>query len=414
MNRNEKIYPVYRMFGYDYLFYLVISFLFLTITKGITVAQIMYLSAFSAVFIALFQVPTNYIVEKIGLKKSMLIGNLFWVIHMIMLMVGSSFITFVMAEAICAVGSCLKSLSETQMLYASLKKTNNRKDFAKIEGKGVSWYYYLEAISAVFVGFLFQINNYLPMICTLTFGIITFVTSMFFDDIKDYMTEKSSVKEYLKGFKLVLKSKRIISIFMYSFLISALIKVTDTIQKSTIVDLGVSAIEYSFIFAVLTLCIGIGSSIQYKIEDKFKRRTLKFTGYSLTILIVLLGIFNVICLDKKIALVISIAILIMQNILSGSYRISVKKYLNNFTTHIVRGKILSVFYIFESVGKAILLFVCGLIIDNVGTNKTSIIIGIFAMAALYLILKFMNSRLGLNAEEYDKDEIFGIEVTEEK
>jgi len=402
------------MFGYDYLFYLVISFLFLTITKGITVAQIMYLSAFSAVFIALFQVPTNYIVEKIGLKKSMIFGNLFWIIHMIMLMVGTSFTIFVIAEAICAIGTCLKSLSETQMLYASLKKTNNRKDFAKIEGKGVSLYYYLEAVSAIFVGFLFQINSYLPMICTLTFGVIAFITSMYFDDIKDYMTEKCSVKEYLKGFKLVLKSKRIISIFMYSFLISALIKVTDTIQKSTIVDLGVSAIEYSLIFAVLTLCIGIGSSIQYKIEDKFKRRTLRFTGYSLTILLLILGIFNIVCLDKKIALVVSISILIMQNILSGSYRISVKKYLNNFTTHMVRGKILSVFYIFESVGKAILLFVCGFIIDNTGTHKTSIILGIFAMAVLYLILKFMNSRLGLNAEEYDKDEIFGIDVAEEK
>jgi|GEM_PF-1902180 len=414
MNRNEKIYPVYRMFGYEYLFYMVIAFLFFTITKGITVAQIMYLSAFSAVFIAAFQIPTNYVVEKIGLKKSMIFGNLFWIIHIIMIMAGSSFTTFVIAEAICAIGTCLKTLSETQMLYASLKKTNNKKNFAKIEGKGVSWYYYLEAISAIFVGFLFQINSYLPIICTLTFAIIAFVTSMFFDDIKDYMTEKCSIKEYLKGFKLVLKSKRIISLFMYSFLMSGLIKVTDTIQKSTIVELGVSAIEYSLIFAVLTLCIGIGSSIQYKIEDVLKRKTLRFTGYSFTILILMLGIFNTICSDKKIALIISIAILIMQNVLSGSYRISVKKYMNNFTTHIVRGKILSVFYIFESIGKATLLFVCGLIIDNAGTNKTAIILGIVSMGIIYLIVRFMNNKLGLNAEEYAKDEIFGIDIEEEK
>jgi predicted MFS family arabinose efflux permease len=414
MNRNEKIYPIYRMVGYDYLFYLVISFLFFTITKGISVGQVMYLSAFSAIFIAMFQVPTNYIVEKIGLKKSMIFGNLFWIIHMIMIMTGSNFIVFVIAEAICSFGTCLKSLSETQMLYASLKRVNNRKDFAKIEGKGVSWYYYFEAISAIFVGSLFQINNYLPIICTLTFGIITFVISLGFDDIEDYMPEKSSVKEYLKGFKLILKSKRIISIFIYSFIMSGLISVMGTIQKSTIVNLHVSATEYSLIFAVITFCIGIGSSIQYKIEERLRRKTLTFIGYCFAILILMLGVFNFLISDINVALIISILILIVQNILSGSYRISVKKYMNNFTTHIVRGKILSVFYIFESVGKAILLFVCGLIIDNMGTNKTTIILGIFSILIIFLIIKFMKNKVGLNPEEYSEDELFGTNITEEK
>ncbi|MDD2376743.1 MAG: MFS transporter [Clostridia bacterium] len=414
MNRNEKIYPIYRMFGYDYLFYMVISFLFFTITKGISVGQIMYLSAFAAIFISIFQVPTNYIVEKIGLKKSMIIGNLFWITHMVIIMVGTSFTVFVIAEAICALGTCLKTLSETQLLYASLKKTNNRKNFAKIEGKGVSWYYYFEALSTLFVGSLFQINNYLPMVCTLTFGIITFVISMFFDDIKDYMTEKSSITQYLKGFKLVLKSKRIISIFLFSFIMAGLIRVTDIIQKSTIVDLQVSAVEYSLIFAVLTFCIGIGSSIQYRIENVFKRKTLTFIGYSFAILILILGVFNIILLDKNLVLIISIAILIMRNLLSGIYRISVKKYMNNFTTHNVRGKILSVFYIFENVGSAILFFTCGSIIDNTGTNNTSIILGVFSIGIIFLVAKFMNNRLGLNAEEYSKDDIFGIDVEKEK
>jgi hypothetical protein len=279
---------------------------------------------------------------------------------------------------------------------------------------GVSWYYYFEALSAIFVGSLFQINHYLPMVCTLTFGIITFIISLAFDDIKDYMTEKSNIKEYLNGFKLVLKSKRIIAIFVYSFVMAGLIKVIDTIQKSTIVDLEVSAIEYSLIFAVLTLCIGVGSSIQYKIENILKRKTLSFIGYSFSMLILMLGIFNIIFSDKNIALIISIAILVVQNILSGSYRISIKKYMNNFTTHVVRGKILSVFYIFEGVGKAILLFVSGLIIDKVGTNNTSIILGIFSIFIIFLVIKFMKNKIGLNAQQYSKDEIFGIDILKEK
>lgn len=414
MNRNEKIYPIYRMFGYDYLFYLAISFLFFTVTKGLTVGQTMYLSAFSAAFMGLFQIPTNYIVEKIGLKKSMAFGGLLWIVHMIMIMFGSNFIVFIIAEAICSLGSCLKSLSETQMLYATLKQTNNKKDFAKIEGKGVALHYYFEGITSIFVGSLFLINNYLPMVFTLTFGIIAFLISLSFDEIKDYMPEKSSVKEYLKGFKLVLKSKRIVCIFIYSFVMSGLIRVVDTLQKSTIVDLEVSATEYSLIFAVITLCIGFGSSIQHKIENVLKRKTLSVIGYLFTSLILMLGVFNLILPDKNLALMVSILILIFQNILSGSYRISVKKYMNNFTTHMVRGKILSIFYMFEGVGKALLLFICGLVIDNTGTNNTSIVLGIFAIIVIFVITKFMKNKLGLNPEEYSKEDIFGMDIECEK
>lgn len=414
MNRNERIYPIYRMLGYDYLFYLAISFLFLTITKGLTVGQIMYLSAFSAVFIGIFQIPTNYIVEKIGLKKSMVFGGALWIIHMLIILFGSNFYVFVIAEAICALGTCLKSLSETQMLYATLKQTNNRKKFSEIEGKGVSWHYYFEAISSIFLGALFLVNNYIPMILTLTFGIIAFIISLAFDEIADYMPEKSNVKQYLKGFKLVLKSKRIICIFIYSFVMSGIIIVVGTLQKSTIVELGVNATEYSLIFAAVTLCIGIGSSLQHKIEEILKRKTLSTIGYSYTVLILMLGVFNIIITDKNIALVITIAILIMQNILRGSYRISVKKYMNNFTTHLVRGKILSIFYIFESIGRSLLLFIFGMIIDNTTTNNTSVLLGIISLIVIFIIIKFMKDKLGLNPDKYSKEDVFGMDVSNEK
>ncbi|MEG1705007.1 MAG: MFS transporter [Clostridia bacterium] len=408
--RNEKIYPIYRMFGYDYLFYSVISFLFYTITKGITVGQVMYLSAFSAIFIAILQVPTNYIVEKIGFKKSMILGNLFWIIHCIILIIAPSFELFALAEAICSFGTCLKGLSETQILYSSLKYTKNRKNFGKIEGKGVSYYYYFEAISALFVGALFEINNYLPMICTLTFLIISFVTSMFFENVKEEDTKKSNVKDYLKGFKLILKSKRVISIFIYAFVISGFVVVAKTLQKSTIVELQVSPIEYSLIFAVITLCVGLGSSIQYKFEKITGKKTLTVIGTSYIILICLLGIINIIITNRYLALIFSIVILIVHNILQGIYRISIKKYMNNFTTHHIRGKILSVFYIFEAIGKSLLLFLSGLIIDKVGTNITSVIIGIIGIIVILIILKYLKKHLGLKPEQYNENDIFGMDI----
>lgn len=410
--RNIALYKVYRVFGYDFLFYTVISFLFYTQAKSMTPAQVMYLSGFNAIFIAAFQIPANYIVEKMGLKRAMVLGNFLWVVSCTILIMANNFTIFILCEACTSLGTCFKGLTETQMLYASLKETKERSKMGKIEGKAVSGFYYVEAVAALTVGIMFNYNNYLPISITLTGLIISFVMSLFFEDVQERVIKGKGdhIKEYLKGFKIVLKSQRTISIFIYSFLISGVIAMMTTLQKSTIVDLGVPVVPYTFIFAIITLSVGIGSRIQYKVEQFTKRKTLTVVGYILTVGIVLLGIFNFALKGGSVAIVISIMILIILNISQGVYRISVKKYMNNFTTHNIRGKILSVFYIFENIGKAFLTFVCGMILDSEGTTITCIVMGIITTIALYFILKYMDSRLGLDPEKYDKKDIFGVDI----
>ena len=119
MDRNQKLYVLYRMFSYDYLFYTVINFLFFTITKEISVGQVMYLGGFYALFCFIFQIPINFIIEKIGLKKSINIGNLSWIVHVLILIFTNNFYLFIIGEMFSALGTTFKSLSEQQFLYSS-------------------------------------------------------------------------------------------------------------------------------------------------------------------------------------------------------------------------------------------------------------------------------------------------------
>jgi hypothetical protein len=413
--RNVQLYPFYKMVGYDYVFYSVISFLFLTITKGFSVSQIMFLSGFSAIFMSVLQIPTNYIVEKIGLKKGMVIGNLLWITHCFIYIVSNDFIFFIIAELICSFGSCFKCLSETQLLYASLKKIGKKSSYSKIEGSGVALYFYLEALSALIVGYLFNINQYLPIYITFTILIISFVISIFFIDVEDKKSEEeiTNPKDYIKGLKLILKSNRVISIFLYTFVISGIIAVGITLQKSLLIELNIGTIKYTIILAVFTLFLGIGSKIQFLIENITKRKNLTFIGYSIITIIGLVGLINVIFSDSSNLIYVTIVMLALFNLLQGTYRISIKKYLNNFTTSEIRGKILSVFYIFENVGKSSFLFISGIILDAAGTRQTCIIVAVSVAIMLYFILKFMKKKLGLNPEEYSKKEIFGMDVSED-
>lgn len=334
-------------------------------------------------------------------------GGLFWVIHCLMMIFVNDFKLFLLATLFWAIGTSLKGLSETQMLYSSLKPTNRTREFARIEGKSVSRYYYIEGICSIFVGYLYTINAYLPISITLISLIIAFLVSLRFDEVKAYNQDGSiSVKEYIKDFKLVLSSRRIISILLYTFCMSGIVGVMTTLQKSIIVDLDVSATLYSVIFAILTLCIGIGSRLQNRIEKFTKRKNLTFIGLIYTLLIVLLGSMNMVKYNLTFLIVATVIILFFQNILQGAYRISVKKYMNNFTTSKVRGKILAIFYIFENIGQTIFLFLAGYIIDSKGSSLTTLIIGAFSLVIIILILRFMKNRLGLDPEKYDKKDIF--------
>lgn len=324
-----------------------------------------------------------------------------------MMILVNDFKLFLLATLFCAIGTSLKGLSETQMLYSSLKPTNRTREFARIEGKSVSRYYYIEGVCSVFVGYLYTLNAYLPICITVTLLIIAFLVSLKFDEIKAYNQDSNiGVKEYIKDFKLVLSSKRIISIFLYAFCMSGIVGVMATLQKSIIVDLNVNATLYSVIFAILTLCIGIGSRLQNRIEKFTKRKNLTFIGLIYTLLIVLLGSMNMVKYNLNFLIVSTVIILFFQNILQGAYRISVKKYMNNFTTSKVRGKILAIFYIFENIGQTVFLFLAGYIIDSKGSSLTTLIIGVASLIIIMMILKFMENKLGLDPEEYEQKDIF--------
>ncbi len=411
MNKNERLFNKYRIFGYDYLFYTVIIFLFLTETKGMSVGQFMYISAFFSIFSAIVQIPCNYIVELIGLKKSIIVGNVFLIVHCLIYIFSPGFEFFVIAEFFCSIGFGLKNISESPMLYSSLKRSGREELFGKIEGKSVSKFFYIEAITSCFVGYLFTFNNYIPIICTLIALIISLIISTKFDDVLiDKKEEKMGIKEYFKGLKLVLKSKRVISIFLFVFIVTGIIEVSKTLQKNAVVDLQVSAVQYAFIFALLTFCMGLGSSMQYRIEKYTKRKTLTFIGIGITLLLTALGLFMNIFSVSKFLIYSVIIILVFQNLLQGTYRISVKKYLNNFTTSSIRSKIFSIFYIFEGIGKSLMLFISGMIIDKIGSDYTAIIVSLVGFIAVLYSLEFMRGRLGLDAKEYNSDDVFGKQI----
>lgn len=156
---NARLYPIYKMFSWDLLFYYAIAFVFLVNTKGFTAAQVMLTDALYPIFKIIFNIPSMIIIDKIGKKRSLLIANAMLAIYLILLMFCNGVLNLILIYIIMAFAFTIKSLSESNLLYDSVSHKKGKGMFGKIEQIGARNYYFLDGITSLFTGFLFVVNR---------------------------------------------------------------------------------------------------------------------------------------------------------------------------------------------------------------------------------------------------------------
>ncbi len=204
---NAKLFPIYKMFSWDLLCFYSIEFLFYTITKGVTASEVLIINAFYILFKIIMQIPSVAIADILGRKKGIIIGNSLVLLYLIVLILAPGMIGIIIADFICALGYDIKTIAETNLLYDSVATKGGEGLYTKLDSKGISWYYLLDGISCLCAGYLFVINNYLPIFVCMGFALISTIISFKFQDIYNQDKEKNKKSsQLLKGYTSDLKS----------------------------------------------------------------------------------------------------------------------------------------------------------------------------------------------------------------
>lgn len=406
---NIKIYPIYRIFAWDLLFYYAISYLFLTIEKGITPAQVLQFDAFYIFFKFLMQIPCTLLIQKIGKRKSIILANFVLAIHILIIMFALNFEMLLVSQILCAFSYIIKGTCESDMLYDSLEHGEKRGiKFAKIDGKANSRYYYIDAISAVLSGFLFVINAYLPMTLCFIILLITFFISIKFEDIhqeKRKMKVKEEMRNIKVGFKNIMNSKRLRSLLLFNAIFVALIKILQNLRNTVLIEVGMPEQYFGIIFAVLGIISGISAKNQGRIHKKYRNKTLAFLSIPTAVSCLMLGGILFCKLGDRITISCVLLLFVVQYIMKGPYYVLMKQYFNNFTTSEKRIKIATANNLCENaIASALILGASG-ILDAIPINYATVIIGCIAILGVVLLLDYMRENVGLKPEEYSKKEI---------
>ena len=347
--RNMKLFPLYRAISFDYLFFYTINFLFLTQIKNISPSAVVLEDAFYSLFVILFQIPAVIVIDLLGRKKSIMLGNFSNIIYISLLLCSNSLLDLVIAEVFAAIAFSLKDVSDLSLLNESIPPTSKKsKIFAKLTSKGLSRYFILNSISLIISGFLYTINGYIPILISLSIVIISFLIScIFLDPVPEEINNnngnnnkenkieieknkkektirdvKKSFKNLTDSFKFIFSSSRLRALISFSAIMGGLITILASYQVSLLEELGIPASIIGIVFAFLEITASISSKKQEKFHKKFRKKSLTILGISISLACMLAGFSGYISKNIYIASFIAIFAL--------SIKYSVVRNLPNF------------------------------------------------------------------------------------
>lgn len=415
---NLKLYPIYKALSWDLLFYYAISFLFLTQTKGISASDVLISDAFYTIFKCVFIIICNVLINKLSEKKSLILGNIFVAISIAITLMADNLSLLILAQFFSALGYNLKGLTESNILYSSVPKSENRNaKFSKIDGKGSSYYYYIDAITSISTGFLFVINGYLPMFLCLFLTIISTYLSCKFkeitnEEVKNSTSIEKEIKDIKEGFKFIFKSNRLRHLILFNAVITAILSSLSTLRSSLLTDINLPSQYFGILTAILQIVSGIASANSFWFHNKYRNRALQKLSMPFCFSMITIGFctINISIIGYIPCLIILFVMFIIQTIIKGPYYTLIKTYLSSFASHTMRTKILTASELFHSIARTILSFICSALLGITTTGYLFIIVGCILTLFLVLLLDKMRHTVGLKPEEYSKKEIQFTEV----
>ena len=415
---NAVLYPIYKMFSWDLLCYYSVEFLFLTITKGLSASQVLMLTSVYIISKIIFQIPAVIISDFAGKRMGMILGNSLVAIYLILLICSTNIYMIIIAMLFCGFGYAIKGISEGNLLYDSVATRGGDGIYTQIDSKGASAYYILDTILAVIAGYLFVINNYIPIYISLFFMIISVIISMKFKDIyKSIQSEnKESLTKFIKGyskdivnsFKFIKRSNRMRSYIIFAAVFYGLIKIMSTYKNDLLIDVGVTEEQFSMIYAVLSMIAAISVTYSRKIQRYFKNKTLTFLSLSYIISIIFIGVIAL-SITNNIALPFVLIFYTVTRICDSQWYVTQYTYLKNFTTEKSRNKISFTYELITGIVASIMSLIGAVILDFVNIKYAVILIGLLFLAIMIVILDYMRTRIGLKPKQYTKKDLELIE-----
>lgn len=194
IKNSIKLYPLFYALSADFIFFVPIDTLFLTLVKGLNATQISTMTMIGLLVCILTQKIVVRAIKKMGNAKSIRAGALMLLVSTVILTFGNSFLWLVLYKIINQYAFMFWNMANI-LLRNNLIYLDRENDYYIVRNKAKVMYGISTMLTALISGYLFNINNYLPMYISIILFFIIFLLSFKFYEVPLSTESQNSSEE---------------------------------------------------------------------------------------------------------------------------------------------------------------------------------------------------------------------------
>lgn len=331
--------------------------------------QIFTIQAAYALSILLLEIPSGYLADVIGRKKTLILGACFLPVGIGVYVFTHSFATFILAEFIIAIGNSMRSGCDSALIYDTLIQLKEESEYKKFEGRSFYYTRVGTAFSSILGGVTALISLRVPFYINMgvCFFMIPFAL-LLIEPKREKLKASSPFKDILKISRLSFSHKQL----RLLMLLTALLMSTEAIGIWAYFlyyeSIGISIGFFGVLMAAFQLSAAVSSRQAHALE--------KFLGQKQSLLILLLVALTFVLLGIFQSLVL-IPLILLNAFLMGFGFPLLMDHMNRLIESKIRATVLSVANMTRSLFYVILSPLFGKIVDSYSLSTAFMLLGVF-------------------------------------
>jgi len=305
-------------------------------SNGLSMKDIMIVQAVYSVAIVVLEIPSGYLADVIGRKKTLIIGAVFGVLGFTTYSLSFGLMGFLMAEVLLGIGQSCVSGADSAMLYDSLLDIGKEKEYTRFEGRITALGNVAEAIAGILGGLLAGISIRAPYVAQIFVAFVALPAAItLVEPVRKIPLIKAGMMEIIRIARFALFTDRPLR---RNILFSA-ITGTSTLTMAWFAQpyFEYAAIDiawFGILWTTLNLTVAISSYTAHRLEKRVGQRV------SVMLIAMLLPI-GYLALSRS-RLPVGLIVLYLFYLVRGYATPVLKDYINRITASHIRATVLSV------------------------------------------------------------------------
>lgn len=388
IERNLRLYAWFQMLR-EPLFWGPVLITYIQSIGRMSLSEIYVMESVVVVAVMLLQIPGGAIADRVGRKRTMLVGMSLLVLDCFLFGIGNSPLWMWVSNLVWALGYSLLSGADSALLYDTLVAAGRPGDFKRIEGRTIAYRYALIACTSLSVGYLAGVHMRLPVLLGLP-GILMAVVMV------AKMVEPPRTTPTAKHWDLmklsvlfVANNRKVKWIIAYTVLLTVIGKVWFFTYNPYFELVELPLVMYGWVFFGLNVVAAVFSGGAAWLAKRVS------PGASVVSMVALTGMSIVLM-----ALVIAtpmVALVLVQNVVRGYLKPFMGQFLHDHLDSENRATVSSVQSAVDGFGQVVLLGMFGLVLKVAQLPASLLLLGVFTLGTGGALLVQYRSLFGKRA-----------------